>query len=111
MKRQTQGSSQVVTLNKTKLLVIIVFISSIWRDAWFVDFKASQRLSFQKEIFWTFEIFTLNHKVYLRDNNTLDVRGKGIIVFNLPNGISKCIGNVLYVPKLAKKMLSINQLT
>jgi hypothetical protein len=108
LKKQTQGSSQVATLNKTKLLVIIVFISSVCRDAWFVDSRASQHLTFQEEVFWTFENFTLNHKVYLRDNNTPDVCGKGIIVFNLPNGISKCIGNVLYVPKLAKKMLSIN---
>jgi hypothetical protein len=103
LKKQTQGSSQVATLNKTKLLVTIVFISLVCRDAWFVDFRASQHLTFQEEVFWTFEKFTLNHKVYLKDNSTLDVHGKGIIVFNLPNGISKCIENVLYVLKLAKK--------
>jgi hypothetical protein len=38
------------------------------------------------------------------------VFGKDIIVFNLPNGIFKCIGDVLYVSKLAKNLLSINQL-
>jgi hypothetical protein len=32
------------------------------------------------------------------------------IVFNLPNGISKCIGDVLYVLKLAKNLLSFSQL-
>jgi hypothetical protein len=40
----------------------------------------------------------------------LDVCGKDIIVFNLLNGISKCIGDALYVTKLAKNLLSINQL-
>jgi len=50
----------------------------------------------------------LSHKVYLGDNNMLDVCGKDTIVFNLPNRISKCIGDVLYVPKLAKKLLSIS---
>jgi hypothetical protein len=40
----------------------------------------------------------------------LDVCGKDNIVFNLLNGISKCIGDVLYVPKLAKNLLSIIQL-
>jgi hypothetical protein len=40
-----------------------------------------------------------------------DVCGKDIIVYNSPNGISKCIGDVLYVPKLVKYLLSINQLT
>jgi hypothetical protein len=34
-----------------------------------------------------------------------DVCGKGTIVFNLLNGISKCIGDVLYVPKLARNLL------
>jgi hypothetical protein len=32
------------------------------------------------------------------------------IVFNLPNEISKCIGDVLYVPKLAKNLFSLIQL-
>ncbi len=89
----------------------IVFIFSVCRDAWFVDSRVSQHLTFQEEVFWTFEKFTLNPKIYLGDNSTLDVCGKGIIVFNLPNGISKCIGNVLQVPKLAKKLVSINELT
>jgi hypothetical protein len=111
LKKQTQGSSLVATLNKTKLIVTIVFTSSICRDAWFVDSRASQHLTFQEEVFWTFEKSILNHKVYLRDNSMLDVHGKGIIVFNLPNGISKCIGNVLYVPKLAKRSSSMKKLT
>jgi hypothetical protein len=37
-----------------------------------------------------------------------DVYGKGNIFFNLPNGIFKCIGDVLYVPKLVKNLLSRN---
>jgi hypothetical protein len=68
-------------------------------------------LTFQKEVLSTFEEFTLNHKVYFGDNNIFDVCEKDTIVFNLPNRISKCIGDVLYVPKLAKNCQSINQLT
>jgi hypothetical protein len=66
-------------------------------------------LTFQKEVFSTSEEFIWSHKVYF-ENNTPDVCGKDIIVFNLPNGIFKCIGDVLYVSKLAKNLLSINQL-
>jgi hypothetical protein len=62
------------------------------------------------EVFSTLEEFTLNHLTYVGNNSTLKVCGKNIIIFNLPNGISKCIGNVLYVPKLAKNLLLINQL-
>jgi hypothetical protein len=39
-----------------------------------------------------------------------DVCWKGTIVFNLPNMISKCIENVLHVPKFTKNLLLINQL-
>jgi hypothetical protein len=67
-------------------------------------------LSFQKEVFPTFEEFILSHKVYLESNSTFDVCKKDIIVFNLPNGNSKCIGDVLYIPKLAKYMLLVSQL-
>jgi hypothetical protein len=80
--------------------VITLFISSICRDAWFVKFG-----SLQNEVFLTFKEFTLNHKIYLGDNNMLDVCGKGTIVFNLLNGISKCNGDVLHVLKLARNLL------
>jgi hypothetical protein len=88
--------------------VTTLFIFSVCKDAWFIHFGTSQPLTFQKEVFSTFEEFTLNHKVYLGDNSTLDVCGKGTVVFNLPNGIFKCTGNVLCVPKLAKNLLSIS---
>ncbi len=35
---------------------------------------------------------------------------KDIIVFNLPNWISKCVRDVLYVSKLVQNLLLINQL-
>jgi len=56
------------------------------------------------------EEFILNHKIYVENNSTFKLCGKNIIFFNLLNGISKRIGDVLYVPKLAKNLLSINQL-
>ncbi len=85
-----------------------LFISSVCKDAWFINFGTSQHLTFQKEVFSTFEEFILNHKVYLGDNSMIDVCGKGTIVFNLPNSIFKCIGDVLYVPKLVKNLLIIS---
>jgi len=74
--------------------VIALSIFAICKDARFVDSKASQHLIFQKEVFSTFEEFTLSHKIHLGNNNTIDVCGTSTIVFNLPNGISKCIRDV-----------------
>ncbi len=86
----------------------VLSISLIYRDAWFVGFGASQHLTFQKEVLSTFEEFILNHKINLGYNNMFDVCGKNTIVFNLPNGISMCIGDVLHIPKLANNLLLIN---
>jgi len=107
LKNKFKGFSQVGIVNKI-VLVIVLSISSVCNDAWFIHSEASQHLTFQKEIFSTFEDFFLNYKVYLGDDNMFDACGKGNIVFNLPNRISKCIGDVLYVPKLANNLLSIN---
>jgi hypothetical protein len=109
-KNKFEGFSQIIITIKIKLLVTILSISTIFKDAWFIDYRASQHLALQKEIFSTFEEFIWSHKVYFEDNNTLDVCRKYIILFNLPNGIFKCIGDVSYVSKLAKNLLSINQL-
>jgi hypothetical protein len=108
-KNTFKGFSQITTTNKIELLTtakLSIFV--ICKDACFVGFGVSQHLTFQREVFSTFEEFTLSNKIYFRDNNMLNVCGKDTIVFNLPNRIFKCIGDVLYVPKLAKQLLSIS---
>ncbi len=72
-------------------------ISTICKDIGFIDYGASQHLTFRNEVFSTFGKFTFDHKVYLGDKYTLDVYGKCTIVLKLSNGISKCIGDVLYM--------------
>jgi hypothetical protein len=64
--------------------VTALFISLIYRDAWFVGFGASQHLTFQKEVLLIFEEFIFSHKVNLGNNNMFNVCGKNTIVFNLP---------------------------
>lgn len=88
----------------------ILSIYAIYGDAWFVDSETSQHLTFQKEVFSTYEEFTSSHKMYFENNSMLDVYGKNIIVLNLSNDIFKCIRDVLYILKLANNLLSINKL-
>jgi hypothetical protein len=108
-KNTFKGLSQITTTNKIQLLVIAkLSIFAICKDSCFVGSRVSQHLTFQRKVFSTFEEFTLSHEIYLGDNNMLDVFGKNTIVFNLPNRISKCIGDLLYVPKLAKNLLLIS---
>ncbi len=109
MKRNKfKGFSQIITTIKTKLLVTILSISTIFKDAWFINYRASQHLTFQKEVFSTFEEFIWSHKVYFEDNSLLDVCGKGTLSSTCQMGFPNVLE--LYVSKLAKTLLSVNQL-
>lgn len=67
-------------------------ILAIYKNTWFIDYRASQHLTFWKEVFSTFEEYALRDKIYVGDNNpNIDVYEKCTIVFKEPNGISKCI--------------------
>jgi hypothetical protein len=57
-----------------------------------------------------FNEFTLNRKIYVENNSTLKVCGKTLSSSTCQMGFPSCIGDVLYVPKLAKNLLSIKQL-
>ncbi len=73
-------------------------ILAIYKNTWFIDYKASQHLTFRKEVFSTFEEYDLRDKIYVGDNNpNIDVYEKCTIVFKQPNGISKCIEYIFYI--------------
>jgi hypothetical protein len=54
-------------------------IFAICKDACFVGFGISQHLTFQREVFSTFEEFTLSRKICLGNNNMLDVCGETLL--------------------------------
>jgi hypothetical protein len=78
-KTKFKGFSLVATTRKIELLVNSLSISKICRDAWFINSRASQHLTFQKEVLSTFEECTLNHEVYIGDNNILMYVGKTLL--------------------------------
>lgn len=50
-KNKFKGSSHVIIVGKIKLFVINLFIFTICKYIWFIDFGASQQFTFYKEIF------------------------------------------------------------
>ncbi len=48
-KNKFKGFSQIIITIKTKLVVTILFISTIFKDAWFIDYRASQHLTFKRK--------------------------------------------------------------
>jgi hypothetical protein len=60
-------------MNKIELLVTTLFIYANCKNTWFIDYGASKHLTFWKGIFSIFEEFALGRKVYIRNNNTLNI--------------------------------------
>jgi hypothetical protein len=70
-KNRFKGFSQIATTKKIELLMTSSSISRICKDAWFINSRASQHLTFRRKYYQPLRNFTLNHKVYFGDNNIL----------------------------------------
>ncbi len=81
------------------------FCNCLCKDTQFIHYTTLQHFPFQKEVFSTFKKFGLGHKIYLDDNNNLDLCRKNVIIFKLPNGSCRCIENLLYyIQKFARDL-------
>ena len=78
-------------------------------STWYIDTGATQHMCFEKNCFNSYERDDGDQKVYLGDNTTHQILGKGSVTIMLLNGLEKEIPNVLYVPGLKKNLFSAKQ--
>ena len=82
-------------------------------QTWYIDSGASQHFTHQKELFTEYEEIPTK-KVFMGDDRTLDAIGQGTIQVNL-NSTSQqhtlTFKEVLYVPEIAKNLLSVSKAT
>ena len=84
-------------------------------DDWFVDSAASSHMTFNMDLFIEYEPYSEPEMVSLGDNYSIPSVGRGKI--RLPfvdeNGIQRhlALDRVLYVPDLAKNLLSVRYMT
>ncbi len=71
----------MVTIGEIELLVITLSIFVILKDIWFIDSRASQHLTFQNEVFSTFEKFILNHAKYILETIISLMCARKILLF------------------------------
>ncbi|CAL9010551.1 unnamed protein product [Prunus brigantina] len=79
------------------------------QDIWYVDSGCSNHMTGNRQCFVKFEE-NVNSQVKLGDGKLHNVKGKGIISVQTREGTPKLIYDVLYVPNLAQKLLSVGQL-
>jgi hypothetical protein len=71
----------MVTISQIDLLVTILSVIVIWKNIWYIDYRVSQHLTFQNEIFSTFEEFILNHAKYILETIIFLMRVRKILMF------------------------------
>jgi hypothetical protein len=80
-------------------------------DAWFVDSKASIHMTCNKMWYTNFKETHNGASIYLGDDHAHQINGYGDILLTLPNGIVCHIHNVVYVPRIKKKLIFVSTIT
>jgi hypothetical protein len=80
-------------------------------ESWYLDSDTSQHMSPLQHLFHEYTPLATPKTILLGDNSSHQAQGYGSVVLQLIAGQLLSICDVLYIPKLAKKLLSIAQIT
>ena len=80
-------------------------------DICFVDSGASSHMTGKKQWFTNFRESNNGVKVYLGDNGGYEIEGHGDVLVTLPDGKTKIIFVVWYVPGINKNLISVSKIT
>ncbi|GKE96367.1 ty1-copia retrotransposon protein, partial [Tanacetum coccineum] len=76
------------------------------KSAWIMDSGASRHLCNNKRLFHQFEEVADRGQVYMGNDGTARVIGKGKVFLKFTSGKTLALNNVLYVPSLRRNMVS-----
>jgi hypothetical protein len=80
-------------------------------DAWFVDSEASVHMTCNKLWYTNFKETRNGASIYLGDDHTHQIKGYRDILVTLSNGTIRHIRNVVYVPRIKKKLIFVSTIT
>lgn len=120
-KKELQSKSTEANQTYSKSLMLAcrsAYTAVNGQDSWIGDSGASNHMTYQREVFTSFEeINDGSFPITVGNNEVIHARGKGTVdVKSLSGGdVNKCISltltNVLYVPKLGRNLLSLGAAT
>ena len=85
-------------------------LSGVGLTRWIADSGASKHMSSSFNELVDYAPFETPRNVFLADNSSLDILGSGTVHLVI-GGVPLTLKNVLYVPSLSEKLISISQLT
>lgn len=79
-------------------------------DVWYLDNGASNHMTGDLEKFRTLDE-KITGKVRFGDDSTVEIKGKGTILFQCKSGDQWALTEVFFIPKLRSNLISLGQLT
>jgi hypothetical protein len=79
-------------------------------DVWYLDNGASNHMTGDRDKFRDIDS-TIAGKVTFGDGSTVDIKGKGLVLFEGQSGDQWVLYDVYYIPKLKSNLVSLWQLT
>ncbi|XP_073355479.1 uncharacterized protein [Aegilops tauschii subsp. strangulata] len=79
------------------------------RHVWYLDTGASNHMTGDKDQFSELRV-SVGRTVRFSDGRTVDIAGRGTLLFELKNGGHKVLTDVYYIPKLKSSIICLGQL-
>lgn len=79
-------------------------------NLWYLDNGASNHMSGEKSKFSTLNE-GVSGQVKFGDGSSVEIKGKGSIIFNCKNGEERTLSDVYFIPSLRSNIISLGQLT
>ena len=107
-----KGNKQTNIVTKPhRLYVVALTTKEESTSTWYVDFRATQHINYEKDAFTNYEQYENQQVVYLRNDMTsYKIQEQGDVTIRLLNGMERIILDVLYILGLAKNLFSAKQL-
>lgn len=97
--------------HKGEAIIAEVNLNSAKLNEWIVDSGATEHMTFNKDSFTQYETLSQPKTVKFGDNNWGEGIGIGVIKVETEEAVEFSLTNVLYVPQLRRKLLSISAAT
>ena len=111
-KELSNGCQGKVFLNEVKVFPELHYTNDgvSYGDVWYLDNGASNHITGDRAKFRDIDS-TISGKVTFGDGSTVDIQGRGSILFQGVSGDQWVLYDVYYIPKLKSNLVSLGQLT